>query len=75
MTYKDIQHIGMDENPLTHFEKIKGMFSVMHGEHLQFILAYNLPLEKFIRYELASRGHDENHNWVGFKKAEEIWLK
>ncbi len=75
MTYNHIKHIGMDENPLTHFEEIKGMFSVMHGEVLRYILSHKIPLEKFIRLELANRGHDENHYWVGFKKAEEIWLK
>ena len=75
MTYKDIRHIGMDENPLAHWEEIKGTFAVMHGEHLRFILAYKVSLEKFIRNELANRGHDENHKWVSFEKAEEIWLK
>ena len=75
MTYNHIKHIAMDQNPLAHFEEIKGMFTVMHGEILRYILSYNIPLEKFIRNELANRGHDENHNWVGFKKAEDIWLK
>ena len=68
MTYDHIRHIGVDEDPLVHFEKIKGMFSVMHGEILRFILSHRVPLERFIRFELASRGHDENHQWVGFEK-------
>lgn len=75
MTYTHIRHIGMDENPLTHFEEIKGMFSTMHGEILRFILSHKIPLEKFIRNELASRGHDEDHKWVGFDKAIRIWLR
>ncbi|MDG5490625.1 hypothetical protein [Psychroserpens sp. SPM9] len=74
MTYNHIRHIGMDENPLAHFEEIKGMFSTIHGEILRFILSHKIPLEKFIRYELASRGHDENHRGVGFEKSQEIWL-
>jgi len=71
----DIRFITMDEDPLMHWEEIKGLFSSMHGEVLRFILAYQVPLEKLIRFELAARGHDENHNWCGFDKAEEIWLK
>jgi hypothetical protein len=74
MDYSHIKRIGMDEDPLMHWEEIKGMVSTMHGELLRFILKYNVPLEKFIRLELANRGHDENHVWVGFEKAEEIWL-
>ncbi len=65
----------MDEDPLHHFEEIRGMFSVMDGEILRFILEAKIPLEKFIRYELASRGFDKDHKWVGFEKVEEIWLK
>ena len=75
MSYKHIQQIRMDENPLSHFEEISGMFSTAHGETLSFILSAQIPLKRFIRYELASRGYDEKFNWVGFEKAEEIWLK
>lgn len=74
MTYTHIQLIGMDVEPLNHWEEIKGMFSVMHGEILRFLLAYNVPLEKFIRMELANRGYDKDHLWVGFEKAREIWI-
>jgi len=28
-----------------------------------------------IRYELAARGYDKDHKWVGFEKAEEVWLE
>ena len=75
MSFKQIRNIFMDMEPLSHFEQIKGMVSVMDGELLRFILKYQVPLEKFIRFELASRGYDENHLWCGFEKAEEIWLK
>lgn len=51
------------------------MFSIADGEVLRFILALNIPLEKFIRYELAARGYDEDHKWVGFPQAKKIWLK
>jgi len=75
MSFKEIRNIFMDNEPLAHFEQIKGMVSVMDGEILRFILKYQIPLGKFIRFELASRGYDENHLWCGFEKAEEIWLK
>lgn len=75
MDYKHIQHIAMDEDPLSHFEEIRGMFSTAHGELLRMILKTKLPLKKFIRYELACRGYDENFNWIGFEKAEKLWLK
>ena len=75
MNYKHIQQIRMDEDPLPHFEEIAGMFSTAHGETLRFILSAKIPLERFIRYELASRGYDEEFNWVGFDNAEKIWLR
>ena len=75
MTYEHIQRIGMDEDPLRHWEDLKGAFSTMHGELLRFILRYNIPLEKFIRFELASRGYDENFEWVGFDESQKIWLQ
>jgi len=74
MDYDHISLIAQDDNPLTHWEEIKGMFSSLDGEILRFILAKKIPLEKFIRHELASRGHDENHQWCGIDKAKEIWL-
>lgn len=75
MSYRDIRHIKMDRDPLPHWQFITGMFSVVNGEILRYILYSKIPIEKFIRYELASRGYDKNHRWCGFDKAEEIWLK
>lgn len=74
MDYKYIQQIRMDDNPLPHLEEIAGMFSTANGEILHFILSAKIPLKRFIRYELASRGYDKNFKWVGFDKAQEIWL-
>jgi len=75
MDYMHIRQIAMDEDPLNHFEEIRGMFSVLHGEILRYILEVKIPLDKFIRYELANRGYDKDHKWCGFEKAKEIWLK
>ena len=75
MTYEQIEAIRTIVNPLNHWEEMVGLFSSAHGEILRFILANEVPLEKLIRYELAIRGYDENHLWVGFDKARKIWLK
>ena len=75
MDYKHIRNIGMDVDPLHHFAEIKGSIATLDGEILRFILKYKIPLKKLIRYELACRGYNENHQWVGFDKAEDIWLK
>ena len=75
MTYKHISQIASDIDPLSHWEEIQGMFSVAHREILRFILNAKIPLEKFIRYELAKRGYDQNCEWIGFDKAEAYWLK
>ncbi|SDW82242.1 hypothetical protein SAMN05444411_102247 [Lutibacter oricola] len=75
LSYKKIQMIAMDEDPLNHWEEIRGLFSVMDGELLRYIIHSKIPLEKFIRFELAARGFDKNHQWCGFDKAEKIWLK
>lgn len=75
MTYTQIRHIRMDREPLPHWESITGMFSTADGEILRYLLHSKIPLEKFVRFELASRGYDENHRWCGFEKAGEIWLK
>ncbi len=75
MDYGHIQQIASDEDPLHHWEEIRGMFSVMDGEILRYILHAKIPLERFIRWELASRGYDKDHKWCGFEKAENIWLK
>ena len=75
MSYKHIASIRMDEDPLKHWEEIRGMVSVIKGELLRFILEKNIPLNKLIRYELACRGYDKDHKWCGFEKAKEVWLK
>jgi hypothetical protein len=75
MTYDQIQAIASDRDPLAHWEEIRGMFSTVHGETLRFLLFTKVPLDKFIRHTLASRGYDPEFNWVGFDKAEAIWLK
>ncbi len=75
MDYQHIESIRTVVNPLNHWEEIVGLFSGFNGEILRFILNHKLPLEKLIRYELAIRGYDENHLWVGFDKARKIWLK
>jgi len=75
ISYEEIQKCRTDATMLAHFENIFGMLSITDGEILRFILHTKLPLEKMIRYELASRGFDENHNWCGFNNAEKIWLK
>jgi hypothetical protein len=75
MDFANIEDIGRDTDILDPWVSIKGMFSVMDGEILRFILKYSVPLNKFIRVELAQRGFDEDHLWVGFDKAREIWLR
>lgn len=75
LSYEDLKQIGMDEDPLHHWEELKGVFSTMNGELLRFILKMKIPLKRFIRYELANRGYDENNQWVGFDESIEIWLK
>jgi hypothetical protein len=75
LSYDQIRHIKMDKEPLPHWEEILGMLSTMDGEILRYILKAKILLEKLIRHELASRGHDENHRWCGYEKAAEIWLK
>jgi len=73
--YRKLDTLAMDRNPLPHWEKIQGLFSVADGEILRYLLALEIPLEKFIRHELAKRGYDENHRWCGFDNARDIWLK
>lgn len=75
MDYEHIKSIRTDNDPLSHWEDTCGLFSTVSGEHLRFILTMNIPLEKFIRYELAIRGYDQNHSWVGFYKSQEVWLQ
>jgi hypothetical protein len=73
--YLQISDVCMDKDPLPHWEELRGMLTVTDGEVLRYILSHKIPIEKFIRFELASRGYDQNEQWVGFEKAYEIWLK
>ena len=75
MDYDHIDRIALDDDPLKHWSELRGAFSTMDGELLRFILYMKIPLEKCIRHELASRVYDEDHQWVGFDKAKEIWKK
>ncbi|GGI58452.1 hypothetical protein [Winogradskyella haliclonae] len=75
LSYDRIAEIFADCNPLWFWEELKGMFQTANGELLRFILEYNIPFEKLIRYSLASRGYDNQSQWVGFDKAKRIWLK
>jgi hypothetical protein len=75
MDYKHIRNMYTDVEILPHWEELKGAFSTMDGELLRFILAHKIPIEKFIRYELACRGFNADHQWIGFKEAEKFWLK
>ncbi len=75
MSYEKIQTIRSDFTPLSHWEELSGMISTTHGILLRFLLYYKVPIEKWIRYEVAMRGYDENFNWVGVDQARKIWLK
>lgn len=75
ISYDDIQQLRRDDDPAKPWEEINGLFSTTDGEILRYIIKMKIPLEKLIRYELASRGYDENHRFCGFDKAQEIWLK
>ncbi|GGG19968.1 hypothetical protein GCM10011344_20750 [Dokdonia pacifica] len=73
LSYDRITEIFADRNPLWFWEELKGTFGTLNGELLRFIIAYNIPLEKLIRYSLSARGYDKEMQWVGFNKAKEIW--
>lgn len=75
MDYDHVKYIAIDEDPLSFWEEIRGMFSSCDGELLRFILKYHVPLNRFIRFELAARGYDTSGKWCGFEKAKTIWLK
>jgi len=74
MNFEEIRDIRMDSDPLSFWETIIGIFSVIDGEILRYLLHTKIPLKKLIRYELACRGYDKNNRWCGFEKAKEIWL-
>jgi hypothetical protein len=75
LSYDRIAEIFADRNPLWFWAELQGMFAIANGELLRFILAYDIPLEKLIRYSLSARGYDKDQKWVGFNKAKEIWLE
>ena len=75
MDYNQIEVIRNDKNPLIHWKELYEIISKIHGQTLRFILYYQIPLDKWIRYELSLRGSDENQCWIGYEKAKEIWLK
>ncbi|MBN8640701.1 MAG: hypothetical protein J0L86_02725 [Flavobacteriales bacterium] len=75
LTYKHLDSIRQDKEPLPFWSTIVGMVSTLDGEILRFILENKIPLDKIIRHELALRGYDKDHRWCGFDKAREIWLK
>lgn len=74
ISYEQLDVIAKDIEPLEHWEELRGAFSTMDGEVLRYILEKKIPLEKFIRHELANREHDKNHKWCGFEKARAIWF-
>ena len=74
MDYTKIASIKMQQDSLEHWNGLSGMLQNAQGELLRFILEKQVPIEKWIRYELACRGYNKNCQWVGFNKAKEIWL-
>lgn len=74
LSYKQLDTIRQDEEPLPIWSALVGLVSTADGEILRFILENKIPLDKLIRHELASRGYDKNHRWCGFERAREIWL-
>lgn len=74
LSYRKLDIIRQEQEPLPFWESIVGMVSVTDGEILRFILENKIPLDKIIRHELALRGFDKNHRWCGFEKARDIWL-
>jgi len=69
--YKDTFYLLLFSLFESNKEFINYQFLINH----RFILHYGIPLERFIRYELACRGHNKEHQWCGYEKAKEIWLK
>lgn len=74
ISYKQLDTIRQDEEPLPFWSALVGLVSTADGEILRFILENKIPLDKLIRHELALRGFDKNHRWCGFDRAREIWL-
>lgn len=74
ISYKQLDAIRQDEEPLPFWSALVGLISTADGEILRFILENKIPLDKFIRHELALRGFDKNHRWCGFDRAREVWM-
>ena len=74
LSYEQLDVIAKDDEPLEHWAELRGAFSTMDGELLRYILEKKIPLDRLIRHELASRGHDKECKWIGFEKAKELWL-
>ena len=74
VSFKHLDTIRQDKEPLPFWSDLIGMISTVDGEILRFILDTKIPLNNLIRHELALRGFDKNHRWCGFDKAREIWL-
>lgn len=74
LNFKQLDTLRQDKEPLPFWSDLVGMVSTADGEVLRFILEKKIPLDKLIRHELALRGFDKNHRWVGFDKAREVWL-
>lgn len=75
LEYRRLDTIAQDDELLPHWERIRGMVSVMDGEILRYILYNKIPIDRIIRHEIANRGFDQNHRWCGFDKARDIWLR
>lgn len=75
LSYKQLDVIRQDQEPLPFWESIVGIVSIVDGEILRYILENEIPLNKIMRHELALRGFDKNHRWCGFNNARKIWLK
>jgi len=75
ITYRHLDQLRQDSEPLPNWEPIIGMVTTIDGEILRYIIHNKIPIDRIIRHELAIRGFDKNHRWCGFDKAREIWLK
>lgn len=75
LDFEHIRNVYKDRDPSIIMESIKGAFSTMSNQELLFILTKKIPIEKFIKMELANRGFNHHNEWVGFKEAERIWCK
>lgn len=73
LTFDQIELIR-ESNVLPHFENLKEFTSNLDIELLMFLTLKNFPMEKWLRYELASRGYDENLIYIGDRQARKKWI-